>query len=95
MGNLEDRISELEKEISMVREIVHKKTERLNKAEDALRYYANPTSFGVLPQGLEKASYQVLLKDDNTVIKNQPLTYVGGRRARDYFETFGEETFKP
>lgn len=94
MNILQQRLEEVEKELKDTREILKSMDKKLTGAQDALRYYSNVKHYAILPQGIERATYQNVLRDDFTIVKSDPKTYVGGRRAREYFKAIGEEIFE-
>lgn len=94
MNIMEQRLEEVEKELKDTREILKAMDKNLTGAQEALRYYSKVKHYGILPQGLERATYQNVLKDDYTIVKSDPMTYVSGRRAREYFKSIGEEIFE-
>lgn len=94
MNIMESRLEEVEKELKDTREVLKSMDLKLTGAQEALRYYANVKNYGILPQGLERAVYQNVLKSDYTIVKSDPTNYIAGKRAREYFKSIGEEIFE-
>lgn len=87
---LETKLEECQKEVTQMREVLVKQTEKLAAAELALIYYANPTNYQV-PRGLPSngSIIQNILQNDLGESDNLKNVLIGGKRARLYFKNYG------
>lgn len=76
-------------EVSLLRKMLQRTSERLANAENALRFYANPKSYAHNrdPQEPELV-FQNRLLDDFEKAANSANTHIAGRRAREHFKIY-------
>jgi hypothetical protein len=88
---VELRLAEVQDEANQLREALKAAKTRLQSAEEALRYYANPKSYKFKTNDWGGVVKQNILCDDNSEADAGPKTLIAGRRARNHFQTFQDK----
>lgn len=82
------RLEEAQSEMKHLREALKRANERVGKAEEALRFYANVKNYAVNNEGATGLVFQNRVIDDFE--KVDVRTHVAGRRARLHFAEYAE-----
>jgi hypothetical protein len=85
-AKLEKALSELRATEETARALV----QRLGKAEEALRFYANPKNYAVILNSEGSAVFQDRLIGDLEDAANTSQTKIAGARARQYLKIYGD-----